>query len=340
MTGCAEPCWRSQLVVMLRKSTSFNIVLLVDIITVAAHLAKGVTLFLITRVFFLIIVKLNNERLRAFYQVAVDKNFHKAAENICITQSAFSQRILKLEQEVGATLVIRGSEGIKLTEAGLNLFAYVRDLKNREEETLALITGHAAGVASGSLRIAAYSSVLQSVIMPALSQLIHDSPDLHVEFFSRELGNLPDMLKSGEVDFIVLDYYMDALNVKNILIGAEHLVHIKNIGRSEDDQVFLDHDVDDMTTYNFFREQDRKNVELRRCYYDDIYGIIKGVELGLGQAVVSRHLIADADDIQIVTHPVSVTNPVVLYHQENRYLTSFHREVVRSLQERAASFLD
>jgi hypothetical protein len=41
MTGYAEPCWRPQLAVMLKKSTSFNIVLLVDIVTVAAHLAKG-----------------------------------------------------------------------------------------------------------------------------------------------------------------------------------------------------------------------------------------------------------------------------------------------------------
>ncbi len=284
-------------------------------------------------------MKLNNERLRAFYQVAVDRNFHKAAENICITQSALSQRILKLEQEVGATLIIRANEGIKLTEAGMNLFAHARDLSSMEEEMLASIAGQAAGGASGSLRIAAYSSVLQSVIMPALSQLIQDSPDLHVEFFSRELGSLPDMLKSGEVDFIVLDYYMDALNVKKIDIGMEHLVHVRNVDSCDDNQVFLDHDIDDMTTYHFFREQDRNNVELRRCYYDDIYGIIRGVELGLGQAVVSRHLIADAGDIQIVPHPVSVTNPVVLYYQENRYMSSFHRDVIHSLQERAASFL-
>lgn len=284
-------------------------------------------------------MKLNNDRLNAFYQVAIDRNFHKAAENICITQSALSQRILKLEQELGATLVIRGNEGIKLPEAGLNLFAHARDLSNMEEETLASIAGHASGGNSRSLRIAAYSSVLQSIIMPALSPLIQDSPHIHVEFFSQELGDLPGMLKSGEVDFIVLDYFMDAFNVKKIQIGVEQLVHVRNASCSDDDQVFLDHDVDDMTTYNFFREQGGKNLGLRRCYYDDIYGIIKGVELGLGQAVVSRHLISDTDAIQIVPHPVPVSNPVVLYHPENRYMTGFHREIIRSLQERTAGFL-
>ena len=313
---------------------------LIDILTVAAHVAEGKTLFLITRVFWLISMKLNNDRLNAFYQVAIDRNFHKAAENICITQSALSQRIIKLEEQVGATLIVRGNEGITLTDAGWNLFEYARDLRSMEEETLTRIDGYSAGISTGCLRIAAYSSVMQSAIMPSLSPLIHDSPDIHVEFFSRELGDLPQMLKSGEVDFIVLDYFMDAANLSKIQIGVEYLVHIKNIERPDDDQVFLDHDVDDMTTYNFFRNQNMRNVDLRRCYYDDIYGIITGVRLGLGQAVVSRHLISDIDDIQIVPHPVSVSNPVVLYHHKNRYITRFHNEVVRTLQERTAGFLD
>jgi len=285
-------------------------------------------------------MKLNNDRLNAFYQVAIDRNFHKAAENICITQSALSQRIIKLEQQVGATLIVRGSEGVTLTEAGWNLFEYARDLRSMEEETLSRIDGESAGVSTGCLRIAAYSSILQSAIMPALSPLIQDSPDIHVEFFSRELGDLPQMLKSGEVDFIVLDYFMDAVNLIKIQIGVEHLVHVKNAKMQDDDQVYLDHDVDDMTTYHFFRSQNKENVDLRRCYYDDIYGIIKGVELGLGQAVVSRHLIADRDGIEIVPYPVSVSNPVVLYHHKNRYLSRFHNEVIRALQERTSGFLD
>ncbi len=313
---------------------------LIDILTVAAHLAVGMASILITRVFWLISMKLNNDRLKAFYQVAIDRNFHKAAEVICITQSALSQRIIKLEEQVGATLIVRGNEGITLTDAGLNLFEYARDLRNMEEETLARIDGCTTGIRSGCLRIAAYSSVLQSAIMPALSPLIQDSPDIHVEFFSRELGELPQMLKSGEVDFIVLDYFMDGANLHKIQIGVEHLVHVKNVDHKQDDQVFLDHDVDDVTSYNFFKNQNGENVDLRRCYYDDIYGIIKGVELGLGQAVVSRHLIADREDIQIVPHPVSVSNPVVLYHHKNRYITGFHNEVVRTLQERTAGFLD
>ena len=63
-------------------------------------------------------MKLNTDRLNAFYQVALDKSFCKAADTLCITQSALSQRVLKIEQEVGSKLLIRGNDGIGLTEQG------------------------------------------------------------------------------------------------------------------------------------------------------------------------------------------------------------------------------
>jgi len=284
-------------------------------------------------------MKLNSDRLRAFYQVAIDRNFHKAAENICISQSALSQRIIKLEQEIETTLIVRGSNDIQLTDAGMHLFDYVCNLNNMEEEVLTLIAGYSTGTNSGSIRIAAYSSILRSAIMPALEPLIHDSPDIHVEFFSRELNELPSMLKSGEVDFIVVDYFLDGINLTKLEIGVEHLVHVQNINNEDDNQVFLDHDVEDTTTYNFFKQQKLENKKIRRCYYDDIYGIVDGVKLGLGQAVVSRHLISDSDEIKIIPHPVEVLNSVVLYYNENRCLTRLHKEVINSLQQRTAYFL-
>ena len=86
-------------------------------------------------------MKLNNERLRAFYQAALDKSFHKAAANIFITQSALSQRISKLEQEMEATLFVRNPDGVRLTEAGAILFEYVRDLVCREQEIISRVAG-------------------------------------------------------------------------------------------------------------------------------------------------------------------------------------------------------
>jgi DNA-binding transcriptional LysR family regulator len=284
-------------------------------------------------------MKLNNERLRAFYQAAIDRNFHRAADSLCITQSALSQRVMKLEQDIEATLFIRGNEGISLTSAGSVLFDYVRNLENLEQETLNRIAGHNDENGRGNLRIATYSSILRSAIMPALAKLITESKDLHVEFFSRELRDLPAMLKSGEVDFIILDHLIEKDKISSSFLGDEHLVHVRHHNHSAEDQVFLDHDVEDLTTFQFFRFQNHEPGQLRRRFYNDIYGIIDGVKLGAGQAIVSHHLITNEPDIIVVPYGKTMTHPVYLYFHENRYLTEFHKKVIETLKENTNTYL-
>lgn len=59
--------------------------------------------------------------LRQIYyalEVAKEKNFSKAANNLFITQSNISQQINSLEQELDAKLFVRDQHGVKLTEDG------------------------------------------------------------------------------------------------------------------------------------------------------------------------------------------------------------------------------
>lgn len=284
-------------------------------------------------------MKINKDRLSAFYQVAISKNFHKAASVLCITQPAISQRIIKLEQEIETTLFIRGSGGVTLTQSGQLLLEYVRNISSMELEVLAKISGHSNGRRCGNLRIAAYSSVLRSVIMPALKPILDSSVDIHVEFFSREMRELPGMLKTGEVDFIVLDHFNDLVNFNKVKIGEEEIVHARHRDCTDENQVFLDHDIQDMTTFSFLKSQGLGDVCLKRCYYDDIYGVIDGVKLGFGQAIVSRHLITELGQIEIIPYPQAVTNPLVLYYHSNQYLTHLYQEVINTLLNRTSTFL-
>ncbi|PFG46224.1 DNA-binding transcriptional LysR family regulator [Vibrio sp. ES.051] len=56
--------------------------------------------------------------LRTFVAVANHLSFSKAADTLCVTQSAVSKQIASLEQLVGLPLIQRGLNGIELTEEG------------------------------------------------------------------------------------------------------------------------------------------------------------------------------------------------------------------------------
>ena len=57
-------------------------------------------------------------RLPVFMAAARNLNFTRAAEELCISQTAVSQQIKQLEQEIGFTLFVRSKRGVQLTPAG------------------------------------------------------------------------------------------------------------------------------------------------------------------------------------------------------------------------------
>jgi DNA-binding transcriptional LysR family regulator len=284
-------------------------------------------------------MKINSNRLNAFYHVAIHRNFHRAADHLYITQSALSQRILKLEQEVGVILFIRTLRGVDLTPAGNILFEYARNFKADEQAMLTLISEQSISEQIIELKFAAYSSILRSAIMPALKILIAQTDKVRVEFSSRELRELPYMLENTEVDFIVLDHVLKNDHFLEVPLGKETLVHIRPKHKSESVLPFLDHDIDDQTTFSFFKRLNINNNVTNRLFYDDIYGILDGVKMGVGQAIVSKHLVSGLDGYEIVHYDHEVSNPIVLYYHKRSYLSKFHQAVIAALTKNTPIYL-
>jgi len=289
------------------------------------------------------LLSLNTDRLNAFYQIVLDRHFTKAASNLCITQSALSQRIQKLEEDIKTTLLIRRTDGVEPTEAGHLLFDYIQNRIVAERETLQAVRGH-SGEALGIVRIAGYSSVMRSVIMPAVRPLLTDATAISIEFFCREYRELLGMLKTGEADFVVHEAGQPFANATEIPLGREILVHIRNRAQHETHHpeatpIFLDHDLEDMTTYRFFDKQGQSGMEFYRSFYDDVYGLLDGVKLGFGEAIISEHLIRDDPSLVVIPHPVTVEIPFSLYFNSNKLMTRLHKAVVDCLQREVPTYL-
>lgn len=73
-------------------------------------------------------------QLEAFISIAKFKNFHKAAEDLHITQPAISTRIKKLEAELGVDIFERDGNKIELTPYGEILAPYAWNMINASRE--------------------------------------------------------------------------------------------------------------------------------------------------------------------------------------------------------------
>ena len=291
-------------------------------------------------------MSLSSIQLDAFWALSKSGNFSKAAESIHITQSALSQRIINLEEAVGTTLVIRDSNGIKLTDTGQELLRYVQKKQALEEEfqtRAGMDTQVSSAKLSGRIRMASLSSLMHSVLFPALDEIIAGQTEVLVDTSICEMRDLENRLRHGQADFIVTSTEWKKEDLKGYKLGEEENVLVRSKLNKERENIFLDHDPQDSTTEDFMRLNGQKSRSFKRCYVDDIYGILEGVSLGWGSAIVPKHLIDSnpkyQDTIKIAKGYAPLRTPIWLYHYEQPYYTRLEKMVIDCLCENVTKVL-
>ena len=284
-------------------------------------------------------MKIPSHELHAFQTVARTLNFSVAAECIHITQSALSQRIRSLESRLGVILLTRDRRAIKLTEAGMRLLRYCRMQDHFETELVGDLVNHSADSLSGHLRIAAFSSVLHSVIMPSLSTLLRIHPGIHFEFSMYEVYKLPEILLQSAADFVVMDRYHQKDNLITHLLGEEQYVLIQSTDFAVS-TTYLDHDHRDKQTRLFFNNNFEESKTLSFSYVNDIQGVLQGVALGLGQGIVPLHLVKPELPIKIVNETHKMRTPLVLHYFKQPYYSRLQKATIDALQKNCVKYLE
>lgn len=273
-----------------------------------------------------------SHELHAFHLVAQLLNFSHAAERIHISQSALSQRIQRLEQKLGLTLLIRDKKSIKLTEAGVRLLRYCQAKDHLESEFLSDIISHVNGKLRGHLRVAAYSSILHSVIIPTLAPLLREHTGIHFEFSMHEMNALPGILLRGEADFVLMDHYHHKDNLVTHLLGYEQYVLAQSKCYPLVER-YLDHDPNDNLTASFFSHQKMTKKSFMYSYVNDIEGVLLGIILGIGQGVVPLHLLHNQSSIKIDNTVKPMSMPIILHYFKQPYYSKLQQITIETLKQ-------
>jgi DNA-binding transcriptional LysR family regulator len=143
--------------------------------------------------------------LRYFVAVAEELNFSRAAERLHMAQPPLSVAIRQLEQEIGASLFVRTTHEVRLTEAGVALLGGAR--RTLDEAQAAVTAAQRAATGElGRLRIG-YNWSARFETLAALGQaLSHRHPD--VEMLAEEMrpNRMPVALRSGTIDIALALY--------------------------------------------------------------------------------------------------------------------------------------
>ncbi|MEQ9902136.1 LysR family transcriptional regulator [Pectobacterium aroidearum] len=139
--------------------------------------------------------------LRTLVAIAQYGSFARAAEAVCLTQSAVSLHVRSLEEDFNVLLFDRSRRVPVLTEAGHRAVEQARDI-------LAQYDGIAAelgegGELAGRLRVGAIQTALAGVLPAALAALRRAHPRLRVLVNSGMSAELAIRIDAGELDAAV-----------------------------------------------------------------------------------------------------------------------------------------
>ena len=139
------------------------------------------------------------ELLRSFVAVAECGGFHRAAEQLNLTQSTVSQQIKRLELETKRPLFRRTTRTVALTDDGEMLLGEARRLLQLEEAARRRLT---APPLSGTVRLGAVEEVAGGSLPPALARFARSHPNVKLEVQIGVSSPLIEQLDAGRLDVV------------------------------------------------------------------------------------------------------------------------------------------
>lgn len=123
----------------------------------------------------------NLNDLLAFVTVAREGSFTRAAATLGVTQSALSQAIRGLEERLGIRLLTRTTRSVAPTAAGERLALAIGHRFDEIEAELDALT-ELRDKPAGTVRITCGDNVLRTVLLPKLTPVLREYPDITLEF--------------------------------------------------------------------------------------------------------------------------------------------------------------
>ncbi|TIC81341.1 LysR family transcriptional regulator [Crenobacter intestini] len=294
------------------------------------------------------------KRLRYFCTIVEQGQISRAAEVLCITQPALSQRLHELEEELGVPLILRKGRQWKVTEAGKLLYQRARRILMLVEETSSDVQELTEG---SNTRIAiGISTMCLSALLDVLPLLYEVMPGIKFRLIHGNFTNLEALVNKHQIDFAITQPPHDASayqvyplpprafcvlvagRYRSELTGSSiHLSELASTPLVVTRRTF-GAEIDDFLLDSIRKVIPRPNI-LIDCH--DIRTLMDVIDTGIDAVAVvpeselARRTLHRSEARKLVGLPDSFNAAII--HQQDHFLSSAARFVIQKIIEHAAS---
>lgn len=253
--------------------------------------------------------------LQYFLTVAREESITRAAKTLRMTQPPLSRQLKDLEDELGKTLLIRGSKKVTLTEDGMLLRKRAEEMIDLMEKTRAELASSSENI-NGEIYIGGGETDAVSLFAQIAGKLQAKYPLIHYHIYSGDAGIVMEKLDKGLIDFGLLvepvdvsgyDYMrLPVRDIWGVLMRKDSPLAEQDVIRAEDlwdkplimpRQTSAD---GDMSVW-LKRDISKLNVVMT---YDLIFNASLFVKNGIGYAIALDKIINTTGDSELCFRPL------------------------------------
>jgi DNA-binding transcriptional LysR family regulator len=271
--------------------------------------------------------------LRSLVAVARHESFTKAGEDLHLAQSAISQHVRRLEEELGVEVFRRSSRSVDLTAEGRLVLAYAKRVLE-EVEGLHTELEEMTGLLRGELRIGGMYPTGLYDLAAVLADFRAEHPGVSIHMLEGTQDELLELLRVDELDCVFTavdpdaignefaatllweDEIVVALAVDHPLTQRPH-VTLEELARED----LIAYRENSAIRRRLERKMGERGLEPRNAFVTTEMGAVRTLaSKGLGVAVMPRS-VAEDDGPAIVWRPLgpeALTWPVALIWRATR----------------------
>ena len=161
--------------------------------------------------------------LSLFRHVVEAGSITHGAERSHLALAAASTRIRNMEEALGATLLVRGRQGVTPTQAGRTLLQHARTILRQTERLREDLSAYAGGLA-GQIRVLSNTNALTEFLPEALSSFLATHPNVSVDLEERLSDEIVGQIAEGVADLGIVAATVDVSELETYPFRKDRFV--------------------------------------------------------------------------------------------------------------------
>ncbi|WP_295746676.1 LysR family transcriptional regulator [uncultured Limosilactobacillus sp.] len=284
-------------------------------------------------------------RLRALQAILTTGSFTAAGQQLGYSQSAISQMINSLENEVGFPLLYRTHSQVELTPDGQKLLPLVEQLCN-DWSTFQDRVAEIRGLQSATIKIGTISSISAHWLPPLIKNFQQRYPGVHFTLLQGDYTTIPQWVDNNTVDFGFINpaaqphlpvKYLKSGELKVVLpvnhpLAKKQALSLTDLAKEP--FLMLEEGLYSEPLNAFHQQGIQPNIQLR--VHDD-YSLLAMIEAGLGYSILAD-LVLTKQNYQVAIRPLTprLYRQIGIYQRPTQLMSLASQRFIETLFHQVA----